>query len=320
MLFRRRLTALCGKFASVEEWHDHLAQHLQPILSEFDDVLPAAIHQRLQQAATVTQPTREGLSTCCDALKGEVDAVARDLAAHLGLEGRVRELLRPLADLAPAWLAESALAKAAVAAAIALLGGGVTAAVIVVAMGDGGAGDEARQPRVTTPTSAAGQGTPTVAPSPTTEPSFTAGGLTPVGIDPCILLTKSEVEAELGQPIEEPRRLADQPTCVYEEITEPPPEGIVVTPPGVGMNLYFYTTGGAQDFDRFKNEPSLAATPVPGIGDDAFWTTGALYVLKGDFYFALVMYVSGSDETNRERAQNLAKIALGRLPPDLAAP
>jgi hypothetical protein len=90
--------------------------------------------------------------------------------------------------------------------------------------------------------------------------------------------------------------------------------GIVSSPAGIGINLAFYTTGGAQDFSRFKNNASLPHTPVTSIGDDAFWTGGSLYVLRGDFYFDVTMYTSDPDAAKLEVAKNMAQIVLSRLP------
>ena len=65
-----------------------------------------------------------------------------------------------------------------------------------------------------------------------------------------------------------------------------------------------------------KGKPG-SPRPVAGVGEEAFWVgnpvTGALYVLKGDFY--LRISVGGSDEetVRIRRASDLARKALGRL-------
>ena len=306
---RERLTGACGKFAKVEDWRAFLAQHFTPLLSEFGDVLPPGARGLLEGAADVAEPTQAGIAKACEMLRGGLKSVAEEMAARTGLQQRIQdaiqETLRPVTKLVPDAIAKTTMGKALVALALAAVGVGSMAGVAAVVMsGDGGG---AAQPAVLGVSAS-----PTATAQPTQQPTtVVGGGLTPTSIDPCALLTKSEVDAALGRPVKDPRNVAGQPTCVYDDSMQP---SGAPNPAGIGINLAFYTTGGAQEFSRFKNNASLAPTPVTGIGDDAFWTGGSLYVLRGDFYFDVTMYTSDPDVARLEIAKNMAQIVLSRLP------
>ena len=310
---RERLTGTCGKFAKVEDWRAFLAQHFTPLLNEFGDVLPTGARSLLEGAAGVAEPTQAGIAKACEMLRGGLKSVAEEMAAQTGLQARIQDAfqtaLRPVANLVPDAVATTTLGKALVALALAAVGVGSIAGVAAIVMsGDGGGPAQQAVLGVSASPTASAQAT-----TPTPSDSVVSGGLTPTSIDPCALVTKSEVEAALGRPVKDPRNVAGQPTCVYDDAMQPS-GGIVSSPPGIGINLAFYTTGGAQDFSRFKNDASLPHTPVTSIGDDAFWTGGSLYVLRGDFYFDVTMYTSDPDAAKLEVAKGLAQIVLGRLP------
>jgi hypothetical protein len=63
----------------------------------------------------------------------------------------------------------------------------------------------------------------------------------------------------------------------------------------------------------FDDGEVLATAPVSGIGDEAFWTgdLGMLYVRRGDR--AMLLAVT-HDSRTRERAVQLARLAVPRLP------
>jgi hypothetical protein len=304
---RERLTGACGKFAKVEDWRGFLAQHFTPLLNEFGDVLPPGARGLLEGAADVAEPTQAGIAKACEMLRGGLKSVAEEMAAQTGLQARIQDAiqtaLRPVAGLVPDAVAKTTLGKALVALALAAVGvGSITGVAAVVMSGDGGP----TQPAVGASASSTATAQPTQQPT-----TVVGGGLTPTSIDPCALLTKSEVDAALGRAVKDPRNVAGQPTCVYDDSMQP---SGAPNPAGIGINLAFYTTGGAQDFSRFKDDASLPHTPVTSIGDDAFWTGGSLYVLRGDFYFDVTMYTSDPDAAKLETAKNIAQIVLSRLP------
>ena len=310
---RERLTGACGKFAKVDDWRAFLAQHFTPLLNEFGDVLPAGARGLLEGAADVAEPTQAGIAKACEMLRGSLKSVAQETAAQTGLQARIQNAIqtavRPVAGLVPDAIAKTTMGKALVALALAAVGAGSIAGVAAVVMsGDGGGPAQPALQGVTASLTAAAQLTQ----QPTTPSnSAVSGGLTPTSIDPCTLVTKSEVEAALGRPVEDPRNVAGQPTCVYDDSMQP---SGAPNPKGIGINLAFYTTGGAQEFSGFRDRYPAPPTPVTGIGDDAFWTGGSLLVLRGDFYFDVTMYTSDPDAAKLETAKALAQIVLGRLP------
>ncbi|MEX0800899.1 MAG: hypothetical protein WD379_06765 [Dehalococcoidia bacterium] len=304
---RGRLTTACEKFATVDEWRANVVKYLSPVLDEFADVLPAGARGLLESSAEVTEPTKEGIARSCEMLRGGLKSVAKEVSSQTGLTAQAKELLRqvttPVMNLLPAGLRESTLAQALVATGLAAVGiGSMTAVAVIVASG-GGSDPAANVGSAASPTAIA---QPTQ--QPTTSPTL---GLTPTSIDPCALVTKSELEAVLGRPVEDPRNAAGQPTCVYDDSMQP---AGAPNPAGIGINLAFYTTGGAQEFSSFRDRYPAPPTPVTGIGDDAFWTGGSLLVLRGDFWFDVTMYTSDPDAAKLEIAKNIAQIVLGRLP------
>ncbi len=57
--------------------------------------------------------------------------------------------------------------------------------------------------------------------------------------------------------------------------------------------------------------------PVPGVGDEAFWTgnvvVGALYVLKGDAYLRISIGASDDQAVRIDKSRALARKAMARL-------
>jgi hypothetical protein len=65
-----------------------------------------------------------------------------------------------------------------------------------------------------------------------------------------------------------------------------------------------------------EEEAGAKATPVPGIGDEAFWVhsfVGNLYVRKGDEFFRISLGGKFTDEQRLSKAKELAADALLKL-------
>ena len=65
-----------------------------------------------------------------------------------------------------------------------------------------------------------------------------------------------------------------------------------------------------------EEEAAARATPVAGIGDEAFWVhsfVGNLYVRKGNQFLRISLGGKGTDEERQARAKKLATEALRRL-------
>ncbi|MCL4441425.1 MAG: DUF3558 domain-containing protein [Firmicutes bacterium] len=143
----------------------------------------------------------------------------------------------------------------------------------------------------------------------------TARGL----VDPCALLTRAEVEAALGEQVKEPefkdsKNPLGQKLCFYAPVSEKADRFIqlsVVQNGGMAKNLREQGYNVEQLYrDTKKNFAD--ATPVPGIGDEAFWGTSGLHILKGNVYLNISPGNTSKPE-NLELAKRLAGIALSRL-------
>jgi hypothetical protein len=138
-------------------------------------------------------------------------------------------------------------------------------------------------------------------------------------IDACSLITKAEAEAAIGMAVEEPE-FSEQPatgqkTCFYDGTEENIGTGFVqlsilrtdempdnIVEAGQSAEVIYYSL---KDNDLDMKE-------IEGIGDEAFWGTGGLYVLKEDVYFTISVGNSSVPE-NVEICKSLAEIVISRL-------
>jgi hypothetical protein len=139
-------------------------------------------------------------------------------------------------------------------------------------------------------------------------------------IDACQLITKADAEAALGEAVKAPENpitgegLAAVTSCKYTVASAPSVNNVSLI-----VRRLDSADAAKADFDQLKKdmEPKLNVTPndVPGLGDAAFWSGGAvnqLAVLKGKVQ--LLIYVRGPQGISPEAtAQALATKALGRL-------
>jgi hypothetical protein len=148
-------------------------------------------------------------------------------------------------------------------------------------------------------------------------------------LDPCSLLTKSEIQAVQGHApaekvgSEQPAESFRFTQCFYRT-----PD--VTSSVSVAVGVPLATDGkrsGPRDYwkQRFHSQP--LASPgrkkkeppkqIAGLGDEAFWVgdpvTGALYVLKGDVFLRLSVGGARDPAQNMKRARTLALHALKRL-------
>jgi len=143
------------------------------------------------------------------------------------------------------------------------------------------------------------------------------------GLDACLLLTKADAEAILGQPVSEPERPVegsatfDVSSCKYKVQGESAYENVflIVTVP---VNGDLQSAQIAFDTDKNSSKDMLGADPVdvPGLGDTAYWVAGygnQLSILKGNVHVIL----SATNQTGESAPQpilDLANVILGRLP------
>ncbi|MDO8614952.1 MAG: hypothetical protein Q7T33_04350 [Dehalococcoidia bacterium] len=146
------------------------------------------------------------------------------------------------------------------------------------------------------------------APSPSGGPATTAAG-TPSGDMTCILISKQEAEAALGEPLGNAQTGSFQGTisCGYQPSSD---RGVLIS----------ITSGVAKaDFESLVNQAAalLQRTPqaVPGVGDEAFWLEPYLSVLKKDVYFRLTVFSPDiTGQIQLERESDLARKAAARVP------
>ncbi len=138
-------------------------------------------------------------------------------------------------------------------------------------------------------------------------------------IDPCTLLTKSEAEAALGETVKEPelkdtKNPLGQKICFYAPVSDKSDRFIqlsVVQNEGMTKNLRDSGYNVKQLYEETKKNLT-DAKPVTGIGDDAFWGTNGLHILKGNEYLNISVG-NTSKPGNLELAKGLAEKVVGRL-------
>ena len=138
-------------------------------------------------------------------------------------------------------------------------------------------------------------------------------------VDPGVLLTKAEVEAALGEQVKEPelrdsKNPLGQMLCFYSPVSEKSEKFIqlsVVQNEGMAKNLREQGYNVEQLYKETKKN-FTDAKPVPGIGDDAFWGTNGLHILKGNVYLNISVGNTSKPE-NLELAKRLAEKVVSRL-------
>jgi hypothetical protein len=174
-------------------------------------------------------------------------------------------------------------------------------------------GDDNNKPSPTTRASTPATSAATVSPSTpgaTSQPTGpTTAAATPSGDMACILFSKQEAEAALGEPPGEAQTgtLAGNSSCGYQPSSD---RGVLIA-----------IARGLTKAD-FETNVNLAASllhtqaqPVPGVGDEAFWLEPYMSVLKKDVYFRLTVFSPDiTGQIQLERETNLAKQAAARVP------
>jgi hypothetical protein len=201
----------------------------------------------------------------------------------------------------------------------------------------------------TTPPSANGSQTaeeaaqPSSASSPASQRSSSAATesvtVTPK-VDACALLTSKEIESVQGEAIKE-TKLTGQSTggfsvsqCFFTLPNFTNSISLMVAQKGEGSGgkdpKEFWRDTFHEDKVREKNkgqdrkkgeeedeEGGIPPKEIPGIGDEAYWTSsrvgGVLYVLKGDAYIRVSIGGAADQPTKIKRSKVLAQKALARL-------
>lgn len=146
--------------------------------------------------------------------------------------------------------------------------------------------------------------------------------------DVCALLPKGEIETVQHAVVKDVQGggrpdghfLISQ--CVYT--TEPPSESVVVsisesnpdyalrlTPKqSWDLTLSRYAKRGAEGGKKF-----MPPRKIEGVGEEAYWMGGAIYVLQKKFTLRISVGGPGSEEEKVQSCKILAQSALSRLPP-----
>lgn len=122
--------------------------------------------------------------------------------------------------------------------------------------------------------------------------------------DPCAVLTQSDVDKAVGQPLGSGKPNAALGNCVWSSADFSASVDITVS---TWLSIKNAATGGG-------TKP--APPSVSGIGDAAFWAEGFLYVQRGDAGFLLSISSPGLDsaaDTGLTQAKVLATAVLERL-------
>lgn len=159
-------------------------------------------------------------------------------------------------------------------------------------------------------------------------------------VDACALLTSKEIESVLGEAIKE-TKLTGQSTggfsvsqCFFTLPNFTNSISLMVAQKGEGSGgkdpKEFWRDTFHEDKVREKNkgqdrkkgeeddeEGGVPPQKIPGIGDEAYWTSsrvgGALYVLKKDAYIRVSIGGAADQPTKIKRSKVLAQKALARL-------
>jgi hypothetical protein len=159
-------------------------------------------------------------------------------------------------------------------------------------------------------------------------------------VDACALLTSKEIEAVQGEAIKE-TKLTGQSTagfsvsqCIFTLPNFTNSISLLVAQKGEGSGANdpkeFWRDTFHEDKVRERNkghdgkkseeeeeEGGVPPQKIPGIGDEAYWTSsrvgGALYVLKGDAYIRVSIGGAADQPTKIKRSKVLAQRALARL-------
>jgi hypothetical protein len=151
-------------------------------------------------------------------------------------------------------------------------------------------------------------------------------------IDAGKLLTASEIQDVLGEPLKQPiastRNEAGFVISQSYFLLATPAKSAVLTvtsragtgrsPRGFWMEKFHDHGAEEKDREAEPERPKQQPEKIDGLGDEAYWvasgSTGALYVLQGDAFIRVA--IGGEDEKSArvEKAKRLARYALKRLP------
>jgi len=293
VVLRRRITRACDKLKSAEDFYAKLSAYVAPVLAEFGDSLPSGARGNLENVRQMAEARSADAGTTCRLCKGQLKDAIKDVSNRLGVEGKIRDALSPLEEIAPGWLVASPVAQVIAVAVTVVAGGGLAAAVAMTAGGGGGVDTVSNS----TPSTAA-------APSPSPSGNVAGGGALP---DPCELVTTDDAAAVLGGTVDSTASPPSESTrsCLYELTDADPSDCRYVL-------AYVSSDASVQNAER-----------EAGLGDEAYWIIedGAQLIARRDDLWVTLDVWSSTDCTrtdapvaqSRADARDLTRIALERL-------
>lgn len=126
-------------------------------------------------------------------------------------------------------------------------------------------------------------------------------------IEPCELITKSDAESLLGEPVKaaekSEQKVVGMKLCMYNPADEASESFLQVMltqkafmkPDGIPPSAIFHSIREAQSEGR---------TDLEGFGDEAFIATGGLYILIDEYYISI-----GAGNTDRPQIRERLKAA-----------
>lgn len=140
-------------------------------------------------------------------------------------------------------------------------------------------------------------------------------------LDPRTLITLEEVTNLLGEPVNEPEYTANdvvgQKILFFDSVSEELPlrffQLSVTDTAAIPAASRANGVSAAQIYSQTRDMLSDDNLAVTGYGDEAFWGTNGLHILKGDHY--LLISVGNTDlEENLELAKRFADVIIDRVP------
>ena len=143
------------------------------------------------------------------------------------------------------------------------------------------------------------------------------GGATPTAakiIDPCDLVSKTEAQQYLGQPLKDPEKKETAAVglklCVYNTVQEGSGKLLQI---GLTQQSFMPKNGQTPQkiYDSLKGN-FTNALKVDGIGNDAFIAPPGLHILGGNYYLTVAVGNS-NDPKNLELLKSIGKKIVAKL-------
>lgn len=144
----------------------------------------------------------------------------------------------------------------------------------------------------------------------TSAPAATPQGEAPADLDPCAVQTQADAEALFGEPVGAGVSSAVGPflVCTYEPVDATGGVLSFMVWPGTTASTFETTVA------ETEQQMGAEAMAVPGVGEQAYYVTGALHVLHEGYYLQYVLLKTMSDEEAVAAFSELANQAIARLP------